>query len=352
MVHPMSLATPLEAPSGGPVARRSMLMGVTLLVLLAILGALAVISLGIGSKDIAPATTISALFAYDGSTDHRIIWELRMTRTLLGLAVGAALGVGGAVMQAITRNPLADPGILGVNAGASFGVVIAIWLFGISSFSGYVWFAFLGAAVVAVVVYALGASGRSGVTPVRLALAGAAISALLYALVRLIILIDLGTMDRFRFWGVGSLAGADANVLGQLWPFLLAGLVLALSAGTALNATALGDDTARALGTRIEWTRAVSVLAVTLLCGASVAAVGPVGFVGLVIPHVARAWCGPDQRWIMAYCAVLGPLFLMTCDILGRVILRHAEVQVGIVTAALGGVFFVYLVRRIRMVQL
>jgi iron complex transport system permease protein len=271
---------------------------------------------------------------------------------MVGLLVGAALGTAGALMQGVTRNPLADPGLLGVNAGAAFAVVVAIWAFEITSLLGLVWFAFAGAAVTSVVVYLLGATGRGGATPVRLALAGAALASLLGAFTAAVTLLDQATLDQFRFWAVGSLAGRNASVAGQLAPFIAVGLVIAVGASRHLNALALGEEVAVALGTKVNLTRLVSVVSITLLCGAAVAAAGPIGFVGLVIPHAVRVWFGPDQRWLLPASALAGASFLLLCDTIGRVIARPGEVQVGIVTAAIGGPLFVVLVRRSRMAQL
>ena len=311
------------------------------------------VSLSVGAKPIGIGTVIDAFTSYDPTnTDHLVIRELRLPRTIVGIMVGVALGVAGAVMQAITRNPLADPGLLGVNAGASFAVVLAVWGFGIASVNGLVWFAFVGAAITSVVVYLLGTAGRGGATPVRMALAGAAISAFLFALTRAVTIVDQATLDQFRFWAVGSMSGRGSDIVWSLSPFVVVGLVLAIGLSRPLNALALGEDAAAALGIRLGLTRTCSGLAIMLLCGAAVAAVGPIAFVGLVIPHAMRALFGPDQRWLMPACGLAGPVLLLACDTIGRVIARPGEVQVGIMTAAIGGPAFVFLVRRTRMVQL
>ncbi|MEP2373646.1 MAG: iron chelate uptake ABC transporter family permease subunit [Ilumatobacter sp.] len=311
------------------------------------------VSLAVGAKSIPWGTVIDAFVATDpAATDHLIVRELRLPRTVLGVLVGVSLGMAGALMQGVTRNPLADPGLLGVNAGASFAVVLAIWAFGIASVSGLVWFAFIGAAVTSVVVYALGSAGRGGATPVRLALAGAALAALLFALTRAVTLLDQATLDQFRFWVVGSLAGRGPEVAGQVAPFMVVGIALALGAARQLNALALGEEAATALGTRIAVTRAVSVLSVTLLCGSAVATAGPIGFVGLVVPHAVRVWFGPDQRWLLPASGLAGAALLLYCDTLGRIVARPGEIQVGIMTAAVGGPAFIPLVRRTRMAQL
>jgi iron complex transport system permease protein len=309
-------------------------------------------SLALGAKAIPIGVVLDAFLHFDGSTDHLVVRELRLPRTLVGMLVGASLGVAGAAMQAITRNPLADPGLLGVNAGAALAVVVAIWWFGIGSLAGLVWFAFLGAAVASIVVFIMGSLGRGGATPVRLALAGAAMTALLVGLTSTVLILDQQTLDAFRFWMVGSLAGRDETTVVQVLPFVVVGLLLALSCARALNALGLGEEAAAALGTRIGWTRAVTVLSVTLLCGAATAACGPIVFIGLVVPLAARAFAGPDQRWLLSYSLFLGPAVLLTCDVIGRVIARPGEVQVGITTAAIGGPVFVWLVRRTRLAQL
>lgn len=333
-----------------PLAARRVL-GIVLL--LGILGFVGLLSVAIGTKWIPMTVVLDALFQFDPEiADHLIVRELRLPRTFVGIAVGAALAVAGALMQGITRNPLADPGLLGVNAGAAFAVVLAIWLLDLSAVSEMVWFAFIGAAVISVVVYLLGSMGRGGATPVRLALAGAALSALLASLTGAITLIDQATLDRFRFWAVGSLAGRDVSVAAEMAPFVIVGLVGALAVTRQLNALALGEDAARALGTRIGLARFGAAMSVTLLCGAAVAAAGPVGFVGLVVPHMVRAWFGPDQRWLVPASALAGPALLLLCDVAGRVVARPGEVQVGIMTAAIGGPVFVALVRRVRMAQL
>ena len=340
-------SVPQEGPA--PTCRRRS-MGLALCV--ALLAVAAVLSLAVGTKGIHPADVVRAFLAFDGSTNHLVVRELRLPRTLLGVVVGAALGMAGALMQAITRNPLADPGLLGVNAGAALAVVTAIWAFHVGSLSALVWWAFLGAAVTSVVVFALGSLGRGGATPVRLALAGAALSALLASLTSAITLLDQATLDQFRFWAVGSLGGRDQAVIGQVLPFIAVGLLVGLACARPLNALGLGDDTARALGTRVGATRLATAVAVALLCGAATAACGPIAFVGLIVPLAARSLSGPDQRWLLLYSAVLGPVVLLVCDTVGRVIARPAEVQVGITTAAIGGPAFVWLVRRVRMAQL
>jgi len=335
------------------LARRGATRALGLGVALAALAAVLLASVAVGAKGIAPAVVLDALLAPDPALeDHIIVQDLRLPRTVLGLLVGVALGLAGAVMQGLTRNPLADPGLLGVNAGAALAVVLAIHLLGIASPLGYVWFAFAGAAAAAVLVYALSATGREGATPVKLALAGAAVSALLASITTAVLLLDVRTLDQFRFWAVGSLAGREGDVALQLAPFAVAGAVVGLACARVLNALALGEDVARSLGQRVGRARAACALAVVLLVGAGTAAAGPIAFVGLTVPHVARAICGPDHRWVLPYSAVLAPVLLLGSDVLGRVVVAPGELQVGIVTALVGGPVFVALVRRRRLAEL
>lgn len=313
------------------------------------LAIVAVASIAIGAKSLSVPEVWHGLFE-DSGTYADVVVADRLSRTVLGLLVGAALGLSGAVLQALTRNPLADPGLLGINAGASAAVVTAISFLGVTSLSGYVWFAFLGAAAVGAVVWFLG--GSRGATPVRLALAGTAISAALYGYLQAVMILDNAALNRMRFWTVGSLSSATGSTITQVLPFLLAGSVLALALARPLNAVAMGDDTAKALGANLNRTRALSMLAATVLSGAATAACGPIVFVGLMVPHVVRSFTGPDLRWILPYATILSPVLLLGSDVLGRIVARPAEVQVGIVTALIGGPVFIFLVRRRRLAQL
>lgn len=309
-----------------------------------------VLSVMIGAKPVPLGDVWHGLFQNTGVGNDVIIHDVRVPRTLLGLLVGVALGLSGAVMQGLTRNPLAEPGLLGVNAGAAAAVVSAIAFLGISDVGDYIWFAFAGAAVVSVVVYVLGGSRSS--TPVRLALAGTAATAALYGYVNAVQLLNSAALDRLRFWTVGSLASADMETVRRVAPFILAGVVLALLIARPLNAMELGDDTARALGADLNRTRVLAMAAVTLMCGAATAACGPIVFLGLMVPYLVRAITGPDMRWILPYAAVLSPVLLLGSDVVGRLVARPAELQVGIVTALIGGPVFIRLVRRKRMAQL
>ncbi|MDC0768775.1 FecCD family ABC transporter permease [Streptomyces sp. HD] len=335
-------------PESAPPTRRA-IRAVGLLVSVLILVVVALASIAIGAKQLSVGEVWHGLFESSG-TYGDVVVDDRISRTVLGLLAGAALGLSGAVLQALTRNPLADPGLLGINAGASAAVVTAITFFGVTSLSGYVWFAFLGAAAVGAMVWFLG--GSRGATPVRLALAGTAISAALYGYLQAVMITDDVALNKMRFWTVGSLSSANDETITQVLPFLLAGTVLALALARPLNAMEMGDDTARALGAHLTRTRVLSMLAATVLCGAATAACGPIVFVGLMVPHVVRSFTGPDLRWILPYAAVLSPVLLLGADVLGRMVARPSELQVGIVTAILGGPVFIFLVRRRRTAQL
>ena len=303
-------------------------------------------SIAVGSRNIPFPTVLEALFSYAGSDDHAIIMTLRVPRTLLGLSVGAALGLSGALIQALTRNPLADPGILGVNAGATFAVSLGVGIFGIATIQSYIWFAFAGALGATVLVYAIGSVGRGAATPVRLTLSGIAIGAVLTGISSGFAILDPATFDRMRFWAAGSPVTPGLDNLTVSLPFMLAGGLLALLVARPLNAIALGDDLAASLGTSILRTRAIVVVAVTLLAGSATAAAGPITFVGLMIPHVARWIVGPDQRWIILFTLVLAPILLLCADIVGRVVMPPGELQVGIVTAFIGAPVLIILARR------
>lgn len=314
-----------------------------LVVALALLVVVSLLSIAVGARSIPLSTVVNLLLERDGSDSSFVVWELRIPRTLIGIAVGASLGVAGAVMQALTRNPLADPGLLGVNAGASAAAALSVSVLGLTDLRAFVLFAFAGAAIAGTVLYVI--AGRGGASPVRLALAGTAVSAALTGLTQGLTLLDQQTLDQMRFWTVGSLQRADGATLVRVAPFLAVGLVLALLLARPLNALALGDDAGTSLGAHLGRTRLLSLMAVTLLAGAATAAVGPLVFVGLAVPHMVRALTGPDQRWVLPYCAVLAPTLLLAADVLGRVIAPE-EIDVGVVTALLGAPVFIWLVRR------
>lgn len=328
-----------------PLARSTVVLGLVGLLVLVSLA-----SLMWGARDVAVEQVWQALVdPVSGDNDHFVVRNERLPRTIIGLVGGAALGAVGALMQGVTRNPIADPGLLGLNSGASLGVVIAIAGFGISSVQGYLWFAFLGAAVAAVVVYGAASLGWEGVTPVKLALVGAAFTATATSVITVVLLSDYNTLDDYRFWQVGSLSNRTftffETVVPFVAPFIVAGLVLALVSGPVLNALALGDDVARSLGQDVVRGRLLVVLAVVLLCGSSVSLVGPIAFVGLVVPHVARVLVGPDYRWIVALSVLLGPVMLLTADVIGRLLVQ-GELEAGLVVAVVGAPVLLAIVRQ------
>ena len=308
------------------------------------------LSLFVGARVIDPVTTVEALVGFDGSRDHVIVRDLRLPRTLVALAVGAALAVAGALMQGLTRNPLASPETLGVAQGAALAVVLAIYLVGITSPSGYVWFALAGAVAFTVLAYVLAGSGRGEQTPVRLALSGAVLATVAASWAATIMTIDLRTLDEARFWLVGSVAGRPLGVLAAVLPLLLAGAVLAALLIRPLDALSLGEDTAVALGIDPVRSRLIGAAAVMLLAGGAVAAAGPLAFVGLAVPHLLRRLTGPEHRVLLAGCALVGPALLLLADVVGRIVMRPLELEVGIVTAFLGAPVLIALVRHTRTV--
>ncbi|WP_336658926.1 FecCD family ABC transporter permease [Leucobacter sp. USHLN153] len=313
---------------------------------LLVLAVTTVMSLGLGSHFVPPRVVLDALLHFDPTNNnHLIIRSSRVPRAALCVVVGVGLGIAGAVMQSLTRNPLAEPGLLGLNAGASLAVVVAISFFGVTQLAGYLGFAFAGAALAAVGVYALGTAHRSGATPARMALAGAAISIVLSAITTSILLSRESAYDQFRFWAVGSLQGRGLDVTTTVLPFIAIGVLGALVLARPLNALSLGDDTARSLGVSAPLTRAGGGAAVVLLAGASVAAAGPIGFIGLVAPHAVRILVGPDHRQLIPATLVVGPTVLMVADVLGRSVIAPAEIQTAIAAAIIGGPVFVALIR-------
>lgn len=316
---------------------------------LGVLGLVVVVllSLAVGSRSIAPAEVLRALVdPVAGVADHTVVRELRVPRTVIGLLAGLGLGTAGALMQGITRNPLADPGLLGVGAGASLAVVVGIAWFGVTAPSGYVWFALAGAALASLLVHAVAGRTSGAGGPVTLALADTAVTAVLVSLLTVVLLGDVDTLNQYRFWSVGSLTGRDLATAAALWPFLTAGLVLAAASARSLDLLALGDDVATGLGVHVRRSRALAGGAVVLLAGTATALAGPIVLLGLVVAHLARYVTGPDHRRLLAMSAVLGPALLLAADVLGRVVVRPAELEAGIVAALLGAPVLVALVRR------
>lgn len=299
------------------------------------------LSVTLGAAQIPLEAVWRSLVAFDGSTEHLIIRTVRLPRSLLAIVVGAALAVAGALTQGLTRNPLAAPDLLGVEAGAALAMVLALYSGGTRS----VGFALSGAAIAAVTVYWLGSLGRSGLTPMKLIIAGAALSYLLGSLTTGVLLVSQQTLDEIRFWLAGSLAGADLDALKLVLPYWILGVLLALLLGRSLTLMALGEDVAQGLGLPTPWIKAGTALAVVLLAGSAVAVAGPIAFVGLVVPHGVRFWVGVDYRWIVPYALLAGGILLLVADLAARLLLQPQELPVGIMTALVGAPCFLYLAR-------
>ncbi|MBB3116681.1 FecCD family ABC transporter permease [Corynebacterium bovis] len=334
------------------------LTGLVVLVGLLLVGL--VLSIALGAREIPLGTVLDSLGSIraamadpaSADPDLRVIAELRVPRTLIALVVGAALGVAGALIQGHTRNPLADPGILGVSSGAALAVVGSFALFGVTGAVATSVWAFGGAVVATALVFALASIGNGQVNPLTLILGGAALSAVLGSVTSSLVLTDDNNLDRMRFWTVGSVAGRDLTVFWGVLPFIVVGLVLALATGPQLNLLNLGDDVASALGVDTGRARVGGMLLISLLAGAATAAAGPVGFIGLVVPHIVRAVTGPDYRWILPYSALAGSVLILFADVVGRVIARPGELQVGIVLAFVGAPFFIVLISRRKVVSI
>lgn len=314
----------------------------TLLCLL-VLAAMSAIALG--TVAMAPSTIISAIFAFEGSRDHLLVTTIRLPRVIAALLAGSALAISGAIMQAVTNNPLASPGLLGINAGAAFAVVSMMSLFGAGIGDIYVWFAFLGAAVAATIVYALGSFGTVGQSPLGLVLAGAIVATFLTSLTAAVLIFDQRTLDAVRLWTAGSVTGRTMAQARTVAPYILTGLVAALFLGRHLTALSLGADASRSLGQNPVVWRGASIAIVILLAGGAVALAGPIGFVGLVVPHVVRICVGVDYRWIIPFSALGGALLVVVADMAGRLLFGSQSFPVGVTIALVGAPFFLYLAR-------
>ncbi|MEU3310078.1 iron chelate uptake ABC transporter family permease subunit [Nocardiopsis sp. NPDC006832] len=336
-----STATPDESHRRGIGARP-----VWLLLCLILLALSCAAGLMVGSARLPVSTVWAALTAPDQSIDHLTVLALRVPRTLLGLLVGMALGVAGALAQALTRNPLADPGILGVNSGAAFAIAVSVSVLGVTRIDQYLWSGFAGALIAATMVYLVSARGPGGATPLRLVLVGVALGAVFSGAASALTLVDPESFDRMRYWEAGTLADRPEGTVAAIAPFVLVGLVLALALTRSLNALALGEELAHAMGARVALTRAFGIVAITVLCGAATAAAGPISFVGLMVPHAVRMITGPDQRWILSFTLVAAPALVLLSDVIGRLVVWPGELQVGVVTAFLGAPVLIMLIRR------
>ncbi|WP_411034839.1 FecCD family ABC transporter permease [Shinella sp. BYT-45] len=344
MTTQTATARGLPAPAG----RSRRLRALWLLLTAAALLLFSALSVAIGTRDVGFADIAAALGGQVETIGQAAV-AMRMPRTLLGLLAGAALGLAGAIMQGVTRNPLADPGILGVNMGASLAVVIGVAWFDIASAYAYIFTAILGAGAAAVCVYVIGSLGRGGATPLKLALAGAATSVAFSSLVIAVVLPRNDIAGGIRAWQIGGIGGATLERIYPVLPFLAAGFVVSLLSARKLNALALGDEMAAGLGEHVAVTRAVAAFGAILLCGATTAVCGPIAFLGLVVPHLCRLLVGGDHRWLLPFSALGGACLLLAADIVGRIVARPAELDVGIVTAFVGAPFFIWIVRRQRV---
>lgn len=313
--------------------------------LLVAVALVAAASVTFGVLDVGWDDLVGGVLGHQETTAQAAVVK-RMPRTVLALLVGGALGVSGAVMQGVTRNPLADPEILGVNAGASLAVVIGIVFLGLSTQTGYIWYAMVGSAVAAVFVYLVGSLGRGGATPLKLALAGAATAVALSSMVSAILLPRAMDMESFRRWQIGGVGGGSWDKIGLILPFLVVGLLISWASARALNSLALGDEMAAGLGENVLRARLVAALGGVILCGVATAIAGPIGFVGLVVPHVVRLLSGVDHRWLIPLSALGGAVLLTGADVIGRLVAGTEEIQVGIITAIVGAPFFIWIVRR------
>lgn len=309
------------------------------------------LSVTVGTREVAWSDILVALAGRVDSIGQAAV-NVRIPRTVLAVLAGAALGLAGAIMQGVTRNPLADPGILGVNMGASLAVVTGVAWFDMSSAEAYIWAAILGAGCSAVFVYTIGSLGRGGATPLKLALAGAATSVAFSSMVIAVVLPRADIVGGIRSWQIGGVGGATFERIVPVLPFLVAGFLVSLLSARKLNSLALGDDVAAGLGERVAVARAVASLGAIFLCGATTAICGPIGFLGLVVPHLCRLLVGVDHRWLLPFSALGGACLLLAADIVGRIAIRPAEIDVGIITALIGAPFFIWIVRRQRVREL
>ncbi|MCS7476754.1 FecCD family ABC transporter permease [Umezawaea endophytica] len=316
-----------------------------LLIVFGVLLASVVASVVAGARDVGVADVLAGVSGTRDTLAQAAVSQ-RVPRTVLAVLVGASLGVAGVVMQGVTRNPLADPGILGVNTGASLAVVTGMVSFGLVGATSHIWVAILGAATAAVFVYAIGSLGRGGPTPLKLALAGSVTSAALGSLISAVVLARNDISETFRSWYVGGVGGASFDRISLVLPFLVVGTVLCLATARGLNSLALGDDLAAGLGERVALIRLGASVGAVVLCGAATAVAGPIGFVGLVVPHLCRLLIGVDHRWLLPFSALGGAVLLTSADVVGRLVTRPEEIDVGIITALVGAPFFIWIVRR------
>ncbi len=305
-----------------------------------------ILSIVLGYTDISIPTAIQAFLDFNGSNEHIIVQDVRVPRALIATAIGSSLGIAGALLQALTKNPLASPDILGFNAGASFFIVVALMMFSITSLQATTWLAFVGAALAGFVVYLLGSIGRDGMTPIKMTLAGSAVAALFASLTQGLLVLDESALEQVLFWMSGSVQGRKLDILMAVLPYLFTGTVISLLIANKINLLMMGEDVAKGLGQRTGTVKLIASLTIILLAGGSVAVAGPIGFVGIVVPHVVKSLVGNDYRWIVPYCVIVGGIFLLIADIGARYVIMPQEVPVGIMTALVGTPFFIYIARK------
>ncbi|MCA1055495.1 iron ABC transporter permease [Rossellomorea aquimaris] len=291
-------------------------------------------------------TAVEAFINPNQSTEHLVLQTIRLPRALIAAVVGASLAISGVLMQTLTKNPLASPGIFGINAGGGFMVVAAVTLFGVTDLGAFTWLSFLGAGIAAFGVYAIGAAGNNGLTPMKLTLAGAAITAMFSSFTQGLLVLDESALEQVLFWLAGSVQGRKLEILTGVFPYILTGWIGALILAGKMNILAMGEDVAKGLGLKTNLIKFLALLIVVLLAGGSVAIAGPIGFIGIVIPHLARKLIGVDHKWLIPYAGLLGAVLLLIADIAARYIIMPQEVPVGVMTAVIGAPFFVYVARK------
>ncbi|WP_370221541.1 FecCD family ABC transporter permease [Cytobacillus sp.] len=299
-----------------------------------------------GYTDTTWKMAIDAFTKFDGTNEHIIIQSVRLPRALIAASVGASLAIAGVLLQTLTKNPLAAPEIFGINAGAGFAVVITVTLFSISNLQVFTWVSFLGAAVSFIFVYIIGSIGREGLTPMKLTLAGAAMSAMFASMTQGFLVINETALEQVLFWLAGSVSGRKLETLAAVFPYLLAGWIFSMIIAGKLNVLSMGEDVAKGLGLKTGLLKLGAGIVIVLLSGGAVAVAGPIGFLGIVIPHLTRAVVGIDHRWVIPYAGLFGGMLLLVADIASRYIIMPQEVPVGVMTAVIGTPFFVYIARR------
>ena len=315
---------------------------ISIVVLLICIG----LSIILGYTDTNIKTAIQAFQHFDGSNEHIIIQDVRLPRALIAAAIGSSLAIAGALMQALMKNPLASPDIIGLNAGAGFFIVVAMMVFSVNSLHAFTWIAFAGAASAAFIIYFFSGTGGKGLTPMRLTLAGAAIAALFSSLTQGLLVMDESALDQALFWLAGSVQGRELEILLSVLPYLVVATIIAFLSAQKINILIMGEDVAKGLGQQTGVIKLMIAISFVLLAGGSVAVAGPIGFIGIIVPHIVRSLVGNDYRWVLPYCSVIGGILLLLADIGARYIIMPEEVPVGVMTAFIGTPFFIYIARK------